>query len=170
MSPPPQPPGRVETNRSAFPRRGVGQKSAKVEFTGGPMFSADPHGPSIDWRWNTQMSFGSGFPVPPARFEAMHRLRPSGDSIGQPSAAPVLTPGSGTASSHAPNDLPAAPAGTVNMRTVITVAAATARRRRAWETRDMRISGPPSAFVAQARLPARSARWNERYPHRGDDP
>src|SRR5829696_7986825 len=78
MSPNPQLPALASrlTKKSPPPLTGVGQKSSAAEFTGAP------HGSSVLSRWETQMS---SRPCPPGRFEAMYRLSPSGDWIGQPS-------------------------------------------------------------------------------------
>ena len=67
---------------------GVGQKSSAAELTGSPRFSGAPKGASVLARWATQMSSG---PIPPGRFDAMYRLSPSGDWIGQPSRDGVFS-------------------------------------------------------------------------------
>src|ERR1700752_1370314 len=90
MSPCPQAPAsasRLTKNRPPFPT-GVGQKSAAVELTGSPRFCGAPHGALVLARVAIQMSSP---PFPPGRFEAMYRLRPSGDWIGQPSSDGVLS-------------------------------------------------------------------------------
>src|SRR5215218_1211595 len=84
----PQKPALVLTKKSPPPAIGVGQKSLAAEFTGAPTFTGAPHGAALLARRATQMSMP---PSPPGRFEAMYRLSPSGDSIGQPSSATVLS-------------------------------------------------------------------------------
>src|SRR5512133_3211182 len=79
------------TKNSPFPRTGVGQKSSAVELIGSGRFTGAPHGSLVLARVDTQMSRP---PMPPGRFEAMYRLSPSGDSIGQPSWEGVFTSGS----------------------------------------------------------------------------
>src|SRR5215204_2465911 len=84
----PQKPALVLTKKSPPPVIGVGQKSLAAELIGAPRFTGAPHGAALLARRATQMSMP---PSPPGRFEAMYRLRPSGDSIGQPSSATVLS-------------------------------------------------------------------------------
>src|SRR5215211_169228 len=84
----PQKPALVLTKKSPPPAIGVGQKSLAAEFTGAPTFTGAPHEAALLARRATQMSMP---PSPPGRFEAMYRLSPSGDSIGQPSSATVLS-------------------------------------------------------------------------------
>src|SRR5215211_1728771 len=84
----PQKPALVLTKKSPPPWIGVGQKSLAAEFTGAPRFTGAPQGAALLARRATQMSMP---PSPPGRFEAMYRLSPSGDSIGQPSSATVLS-------------------------------------------------------------------------------
>src|SRR5215204_7490403 len=84
----PQKPALVLTKKRPPPLIGVGQKSLAAEFTGAPTFTGAPHGAALFARRATQMSIP---PSPPGRFEAMYRLSPSGDSIGQPSSAAVLS-------------------------------------------------------------------------------
>src|SRR5688572_9355713 len=72
---------RLTKNRPR-PRTGVGQKSSAAELIGSPRFSGAPKGASVAARRATQMSSP---PCPPGRFDAMYRLSPSGDWIGQPS-------------------------------------------------------------------------------------
>src|ERR671933_747365 len=90
MSPSPQLPGSASllTKNRPPPRIGVGQKSSEAELTGSPRFSGGPHGACRFGRWETQMSSP---PCPPDRLEARYRLRPSGDWIGHPSSAAVLS-------------------------------------------------------------------------------
>src|SRR5215207_623609 len=89
LSPVPQLAGSsLLTKNRPFPRTGVGQKSSTVELTGSPRFCGAPHGALVLDRRATQMSSP---PTPPGRFEAMYRLRPSGDWIGQPSIDPVFS-------------------------------------------------------------------------------
>ena len=76
------------TKKSPPPRTGVGQKSSAAELTGSPRFSGAPNGASVLSRCATQMSSS---PCPPGRFEAMYRLSPSGDWIGQPSSDGVFS-------------------------------------------------------------------------------
>src|SRR6266536_6674925 len=89
MSPLPQLPGppRSLTNRSRFPRRGVGQKSFAAELIGAPRFCGAPQRASVLSRVATQMSWP---PRPLGLFDAMYRLRPSGDWMGHPSLKLVL--------------------------------------------------------------------------------
>src|SRR5262245_36311779 len=90
MSPCPQAPGSASLltkNRPPLPT-GVGQKSSAAELTGSPRFCGAPHGEVADARVATQMSSP---PLPPGRFEATYRLRPSGDWIGQPSSDGVFS-------------------------------------------------------------------------------
>src|SRR3990170_8707216 len=89
MSPCPQAPGSASllTKNSPFLPTGVGQKSSAAELTGSPMFCGALHGAPVVPRVATQMSSP---PLPPGRFEAMYRLSPSGDWIGQPSCDGVL--------------------------------------------------------------------------------
>src|SRR5919204_4591023 len=82
MSGPPQPPALALTKNRRRPRVGDGQKSSAELFTGAPRFTGAPYGPPGSSRCATQMSCP---PRPPGRFDAMYRLRPSGDWIGQPS-------------------------------------------------------------------------------------
>src|SRR5436190_8724255 len=84
MSAPPQAPAppRSLTNRSRLPRRELGQKSFALEYTGAPRFCGGPQRASRLSRCATQMSLP---PRPPGRLDAMYRLSPSGDWIGQPS-------------------------------------------------------------------------------------
>src|SRR5918994_1319306 len=70
------------------PRTGVGQKSSAAELTGSPRFCGGPQGAFVLSRRATQTS---SRPRPPGRFEAMYRLRPSGDRIGQPSRNGVFS-------------------------------------------------------------------------------
>src|SRR5215211_571540 len=84
----PQKPALVLTKKSPPPAIGVGQKSLAAELTGAPTFIGAPHEAALLARRATQMSMP---PSPPGRFEAMYRLSPSGDSIGQPSSAMVLS-------------------------------------------------------------------------------
>src|SRR4051812_39378820 len=94
MSPIPQAPGsasRLTKNRSP-PRIGVGQKSSADELTGSPRFCGAPQGEAVVARWATQMSRSDlGSPTKRGRFDAMYRLRPSGDWWGHPSSDGVLT-------------------------------------------------------------------------------
>src|SRR5512145_1819718 len=90
MSPCPQAPGSASLltkNRPPLPT-GVGQKSSAAELTGSPRFCMAPQGELVLARVAVQMSSP---PLPPGRFEAMYRLRPSGDWIGQPSSDGVLS-------------------------------------------------------------------------------
>src|SRR5574337_1004179 len=89
MSPCPQAPGSASrlTKKRPFLPTGVGQKSSAAELTGSPRFCGAPHGSDSLERVALQMSSP---PLPPGRFEAKYRLRPSGDWIGQPSAAGLL--------------------------------------------------------------------------------
>ena len=75
------------TNSSRPPRSGVGQKSSAAELIGAGRFSGAPNGLSTLSRCATQMSSP---PLPPGRLDAMNRLRPSGERIGQPSSDGVL--------------------------------------------------------------------------------
>src|SRR6266542_3774277 len=89
LSPMPQLPGSsLLTKKRPFPRTGVGQKSSAVELTGSPRFCGAPQGALVPDRRATQMSSP---PTPSGRFEAMYRLRPSGDWIGQPSIHSVFS-------------------------------------------------------------------------------
>src|SRR5918993_6088834 len=103
MSPPPHgvgpvpSPARSDTKNSERPITGVGQKSAAVVLIGAPRLRGSPQGDVRLARSAAQMSLP---PNVPARFEAMNRLRPSADSIGQPSAAVELTSVTATASAH----------------------------------------------------------------------
>src|SRR5215203_5244114 len=95
MSPMPQvTPGvtfRLTKNRPP-PRTGVGQKSSDAELTGAPRFSGGPQGSRVLARCATQMSRSPGSPPGiRGRLEAMYRLSPSGDCIGQPSWYCVLS-------------------------------------------------------------------------------
>src|SRR5215210_562357 len=89
MSPIPQvTPGvtRRLTKNSPPPRIGVGQKSSDIELTGSGRFSGAPQGASLDSLCATQMSMSvRGSPAERGLVEAMYRLSPSGDWIGQPS-------------------------------------------------------------------------------------
>src|SRR5688500_2784978 len=90
MSPCPHAPGSASLlmkNKPPLPT-GVGQKSSAAEFTGSPRSCGAPQGEVALDRVATQMSSP---PFPPGRFEAMNRLSPSGDWIGQPSSDGVLT-------------------------------------------------------------------------------
>src|SRR5918994_6570279 len=78
------------TKKSPFLRTGVGQKSSEAELIGSGRFTGAPHGSLVLARVDTQMSSP---PLPPGRFEAMYRLSPSGDSIGQPSSDGVFRSG-----------------------------------------------------------------------------
>src|SRR5690606_10262721 len=106
MSPLPGPawqvsgPGRSETNSSQRPSIGVGQKSLAAELTGAPRLTGAPKGSSFEARSDAQMSLPPSAPSP-ARVLAMYRLRPSGDSIGQPSADGLLTSMTSVATSQA---------------------------------------------------------------------
>src|SRR5215210_5109672 len=94
MSPIPQvTPGvtRRLTKNSPPPRIGVGQKSSDVELTGSGRFSGAPQGPSLDSLCATQRSMSVlRSPAKRGRVEAMYRLSPSGDCIGQPSCTAVF--------------------------------------------------------------------------------
>ena len=82
------------TNKSLPPPIGVGQKSSAVELTGAPALTGAPHGAPTLARRATQMS--RSVLVSPAkrgRFDAMYRLSPSGDWIGQPSRNGVFSSG-----------------------------------------------------------------------------
>src|SRR5690606_40611414 len=84
ISPSPQEPAppRVETNINERPRTGVGQKSPNpASLIGLSSLRGACHGSLTLVLSATQMSFGSW-----PRVEAKKRLRPSGDSNGQPSA------------------------------------------------------------------------------------
>src|ERR671937_1259436 len=87
MSGPPQPPALALTKNRRRPRVGDGQKSSTELLTGAPRFTGAPYGPPGSSRCATQMSCP---PRPPGRFDAMKRLRPSGDWIGHPSLKDVL--------------------------------------------------------------------------------
>src|SRR3990170_6391148 len=119
MSPLPGPalqvpsPGRSETKSSQLPLRGVGQKSLNSELIGAPRFSGSDHGDASLVRCATQMSLP---PSVPDRVEAIYRLLPLGDSMGQPSAAALLTAASTTAGPQASNCLPNAAAGRDRMK------------------------------------------------------
>src|SRR5918995_3216899 len=76
------------TNRRPSAWIGVGQKSSDAELIGSGRFTGAPHGSPALARVATQMSRP---PLPPGRFEAMYRLNASGDWIGHPSSAGVLT-------------------------------------------------------------------------------
>src|SRR5918996_599744 len=78
------------TNRRPFPWIGVGQKSSESELIGSGRFTGALHGARALARVDTQMSRP---PLPPGRFEAMYRLRPSGDWIGHPSVNGVFRSG-----------------------------------------------------------------------------
>src|ERR687897_1183152 len=81
------------TKNSPSPRTGVGQKSSAVELIADPRLTGAPKGASVLTRWASQMSrlrTPGDDSMLPGRFEAMYRLRPSGDSIGQPSTAVVF--------------------------------------------------------------------------------
>jgi signal transduction histidine kinase len=78
---------RLTKNSPRLPT-GVGQKSSAAEFTGSPRFVGAFQGTLVEARVATQMSSP---PIPPGRFEAMKRLRPSGDWIGHPSTDGVFT-------------------------------------------------------------------------------
>src|SRR5688572_5943745 len=103
MSPPPQgvgpvpSPARSETKNSQRPMTGVGQKSAALVLIGAPRLRGSDQGDVRLTRSAAQMSLP---PNVPARFEAMNRLRPSADSIGQPSALGEFTSVTGTASAN----------------------------------------------------------------------
>src|SRR6185503_8919496 len=86
-------PGRSETKNSERPN-GFGQKSAgPSRLIGASSLRGTLHGAAISARSAAQMSF-----VPkPLRVDANSKLRPSGVSIGQPSANVVLTATTGTA-------------------------------------------------------------------------
>jgi hypothetical protein len=90
MSAIPQLPGSASllTKYSPSPPTGVGQKSSAAEFTGSPRFTGALHGSLVLVREDTQMSIP---PSPPGRFDAIYRLRPSGDWIGQPSRNSVFS-------------------------------------------------------------------------------
>src|SRR5918995_7051718 len=70
------------------PRTGVGQKSSAAELTGSPRFCGGPQGAFVLSRRATQTS---SRPRPPGRLDAMYRLSPSGDWIGQPSRNGVFS-------------------------------------------------------------------------------
>src|SRR5690606_6592469 len=83
-------PKRSDTNISQRWSRGVGQKSLRPELTGTFRFSGSLNDAYLFSRSETQMSFRgtpSSWVCSLGRFEAMKRLSPSRDSIGQPSAA-----------------------------------------------------------------------------------
>src|SRR5689334_17045416 len=115
MSPCPHAPGSASLltkNRPPFPT-GVGQKSSAAELTGSPRFCGAPHGALVLARVAIQMSSP---PLPPGRFEAMYRLRPSGDWAGQPSSdgvfnSELLPPNSSIfcAADQPANDIASAP-------------------------------------------------------------
>src|SRR5262245_15177747 len=88
-------PGRSDTKNSHLPPTGVGQKSFAAELTGAPRFCGVPQGASLLTRSATQISLP---PEVPGRFDARYRLKPSRDSIGQPSLTGVLTFGTAVAS------------------------------------------------------------------------
>src|SRR4029453_12055299 len=90
MSPWPQAPGSASllTKNRPFLPTGVGQKSSAAELTGSPTLTGAPHGRDVLARVAPQMSSP---PFPPGRFEAMYRLSPSGDWIGQPSSDEVFS-------------------------------------------------------------------------------
>src|SRR5919202_1307106 len=75
------------TKKRPFPRTGVGQKSSDAELIGSGRFTGAPQESLALARVDTQMSRP---PFPPGRFEAMYRLSPSGDWIGQPSRKGVF--------------------------------------------------------------------------------
>src|SRR5918992_3316467 len=89
MSPCPHAPGSASrlTKNSPFLPTGVGQKSSAAELTGSPRFWGAPHAALVLARVATQTSSP---PLPPGRFDAMYRLSPSEDWIGQPSSDGVL--------------------------------------------------------------------------------
>src|SRR5919106_6573772 len=94
MSDPPQAPSmaRLLTKKSPRPWTGVGQKSLAVELIGEPRFWGAPQGAFTLWRCATQMS--RSVRVSPAKrglLEAIYRLSPSGDWIGQPSSEGVFS-------------------------------------------------------------------------------
>src|SRR5262245_16758577 len=90
MSPWPHAPGNASrlTKNSPCVPTGVGQKSSAAELTGSPRFCGAPHGALVLERVATQMSSP---PLPPGRLDAMYRLSPSGDWIGQPSRDGVFS-------------------------------------------------------------------------------
>src|SRR5574338_1229929 len=87
------------TNSSHLPGNGVGQYSAAGDLTTSPRLLAGSHCCNAGFQCARQMS---RLPSPPSRVDMKYRYCPSGDSIGQPSAAAVLTPGAGTGSCQAP--------------------------------------------------------------------
>src|SRR5574341_479190 len=106
MSEPPQPLGRVETNKNPCPSRsGEGQKSLDELLIGAPILTGAPKGPSRLVRSATQMSMP---PKPPGRSEAMYNCCPSRDRIGQPSRDGVfsseLVPGADSRLTAGPQD------------------------------------------------------------------
>src|SRR3954451_10155958 len=133
MSAPPHVPGppRSLTKRSRLPGKGVGQKSLALEFTGAPRFTGAPHRASLLSRCATQMSLP---PRPPGRLDAMYRLSPSGDWIGQPSLNTVfnseLVPATDSAFTGVPHGAKfmaaATPVNAANTTTAPTAAAARA--------------------------------------------
>src|SRR6185437_9544311 len=100
MSPRPHELG-LRTKKSPFPRTGVGQNSSALVFSLAPgasfRLTGSPQDSTLLPRCATQRSS----PALPARFEAMYRLSPSGDWIGQPSCAGVFTPTASTGSTSA---------------------------------------------------------------------
>src|SRR5215211_7480067 len=78
------------TKKRPSPWIGVGQKSSDAELIGSGKSAGWPHGSSELARVATQMSRP---PLPPGRFEAKYRLRPSGDWIGHPSVNDVFKSG-----------------------------------------------------------------------------
>src|SRR5262245_44129186 len=96
---------RSETKKSERPYTGVGQKSDATEFTGSPRFFGGCHGAPRPSRSATQMSLPTLPGTPPGRVEAKKRLSPSGDSMGQPSAAGEFTAVTGTAVAKEPTPL-----------------------------------------------------------------
>src|SRR5215217_445614 len=157
MSPKPQVrPGSTRrlTKNSPPPRIGVGQKSSAVELTGSPRFCGAPQGASLDSRRATQMSMSVlRSPSERGRVEAMYRLRPSGDWIGQPSCTAVFS------SLLVPNTLSALTAGAQGENSVACAAGAnTANSASAASTR----------WAAAA--PLRVIAGPFRSPDRGRDP
>src|SRR5215217_5010667 len=75
------------THRRPLPRIGVGQKSSAAELIGSGRFTGASQGARVLALVDTQMSRP---PCPSGRFEAMKRLNPSGDWIGQPSTEGVF--------------------------------------------------------------------------------
>src|SRR6188472_2310651 len=76
---------------------GVGQKSFALVLTGASRCLGSPKCSSLPARSAAKMSL----PTPGMRVDAMYRLNPSRDSIGQPSLIGLFTSTTGVATLHA---------------------------------------------------------------------